>query len=147
MMARRSGALLSASNGVRSTDRSPESFHLVLKSLLKNYLAKRLVDKMESGVDRERSSHSFRIVAIPKQGLQLRRYPSRSLSCLSVFDDGAVFRSLLVVSKSFQLDRDTNFTFLSSSDGPETRSPITEVPFALFVLSISLRRWRSVPLG
>ena len=42
------------------------------------------------------------------------------------------------------VDRDTNFTFLSSSGGPETRSPITEVPFALFFLSTSLRRWRDV---
>ena len=34
--------------------------------------------------------------------------------------------------------------FLPDSGDPKTRSPITEVPFALFLLSTSLRRWRDV---
>ena len=36
------------------------------------------------------------------------------------------------------VDRDTNSTVLSNSGGPEQASPITEFPFALFLLSSSL---------
>ena len=39
-----------------STDLGLELLDLVLKLLLKNCLSKRMVEKMESGVDRERSS-------------------------------------------------------------------------------------------
>ena len=60
-----------------------------------------------------RDPHSFQIVAIPNRMLLPAFFsdsggPDRVLILsLVVFDDGAVFRSSLVVSKSYRFEEDT----------------------------------------
>ena len=91
-----------------------------------------LIDRQRSDQFREaigkRNPHSFQIVAFPDRMLLFAFFsdsggPDRVLDLsLVVFDDGAVFRSSLVVSKSHRLEEDTCAAFFSDSGGPNKRN-------------------------